>query len=288
MKKENQLTEAPVTQEAADGRVSSLSLITNSESMKNVMALAETMVESKVTVPKHLQGSKGDCLAIIIQASNWGMNPFAVAQKTHLVNGVLGYEAQLVNAVVQTSGAIQGGFHYEYQGEGNSLACRVGAVIKGNKEITWGEYLKFADVITKNSPVWKSNPKQQLGYLQVKNWARLYCPAAILGVYTDDELQNIPAQEKDITTQASEVKQEKEVMTDERFEKNAQTYREQVREKGKSPDALIAFIESKVILTEEQKEKIRGFAVTIIENEVTQQPIDPFLDEMNKAESVGA
>ena len=37
-------------------------------------------------------------------------------------------------------------------------------------------------------------------------------------------------------------------------------------------------------MTEEQKEKIRGFAVTIIENEVTQQPIDPFLDEMNKAE----
>ena len=42
---------------------------------------------------------------------------------------------------------------------------------------------------TKNSPLWKTNPKQQLGYLQVKNWARLYCPGAILGVYTPDEFE---------------------------------------------------------------------------------------------------
>ncbi|SPX63869.1 Uncharacterised protein [Leclercia adecarboxylata] len=40
-------------------------------------------------------------MAIIMQAMQWGMNPYAVAQKTHLVNGVLGYEAQLVNADLQ-------------------------------------------------------------------------------------------------------------------------------------------------------------------------------------------
>jgi hypothetical protein len=38
-----------------------------------------------------------------MQAAQWGMNPFAVAQKTHVVNGTLGYEAQLVNAVVSSS-----------------------------------------------------------------------------------------------------------------------------------------------------------------------------------------
>jgi hypothetical protein len=37
-----------------------------------------------------------------MQAAQWGMNPFAVAQKTHVVNGTLGYEAQLVNAVVSS------------------------------------------------------------------------------------------------------------------------------------------------------------------------------------------
>lgn len=35
-----------------------------------------------------------------MQAVQWGMNPFAVAQKTHFVSGKIGYEAQLVNAVI--------------------------------------------------------------------------------------------------------------------------------------------------------------------------------------------
>jgi 3-hydroxymyristoyl/3-hydroxydecanoyl-(acyl carrier protein) dehydratase len=60
------------------------------------------MADSKATVPAHLAGKPADCLAVTMQAQ-WGMNPFAVAQKTHVVNGTLGYEAQLVNAVVSSS-----------------------------------------------------------------------------------------------------------------------------------------------------------------------------------------
>ncbi|VFS64074.1 RecT family [Kluyvera cryocrescens] len=61
------------------------------------------MADSKATVPAHLAGKPADCLAVTMQAAQWGMNPFAVAQKTHVVNGTLGYEAQLVNAVVSSS-----------------------------------------------------------------------------------------------------------------------------------------------------------------------------------------
>jgi hypothetical protein len=81
------------------------------------------------------------------------MNPYAVAQKTHLVNGVLGYEAQLVNAVISSSSAIVGRFHYEYGGDWERIAgqkegrdelglfIRVGAVLRGEADITWREHL---------------------------------------------------------------------------------------------------------------------------------------------------
>lgn len=167
-------------------------LLADFEKVRAMQELANIMATAKVTVPQHLAGKAGDCLAVVMQAAQWKMNPFAVAQKTHVVNGTLGYEAQLVNAVVQSSGAIAGHFHYEYQGEGANVACRVGAVVRGDKEITWGEWLSASTVTTKNSPLWKTNPKQQLGYLQVKNWARIYCPGAILGVYSDDELEALP------------------------------------------------------------------------------------------------
>lgn len=184
-----------------DSRTSSLALITNDGNMQRLMSLAKLMSSSKVTVPKHLQGSEGDCMAIIIQATNWGMNPFAVAQKTHIVNGTLGYEAQLVNAVICASGAIHGTFEYEYRGAGGAMECRVGAVLRGKTAITWGEWLCVSLVTTKNSPLWKTNPKQQFGYLQVKNWARAFAPGAILGVYTVDELDNTEIPPKDITPQ---------------------------------------------------------------------------------------
>lgn len=169
---------------------SASALMLSNESMDKLIRVAELMASGRATVPKHLQGSVGDCLAVSMQALQWGMNPFAVGQKTHIVNGALGYEAQLVNAVVQASGAIEGRFHYEYEGKSPAVMCRVGAIPRGEKEITWGEWLCESSVTTKNSPLWKTNPKQQLGYLQVKNWARQYAPGAILGVYTPDELEN--------------------------------------------------------------------------------------------------
>lgn len=165
-------------------------LMLNPEHMHALVTFSELMAKSAITVPDHLRGKPADCLAIAMQAAQWGMNPFAVAQKTHVVSGRLGYEAQLVNAVISASGAITGTFSYEYRGAGQDLECRVGAVPRGAAAIVWGEWLRNGDVKVRNSPLWNVNPKQQLGYLQVKNWARLYCPGAILGVYTDDELQD--------------------------------------------------------------------------------------------------
>jgi hypothetical protein len=175
--------------------ISTAALVLDNEKMRTMMAFADMMAASAVTVPKHLQGKPADCLAIAMQAAQWGMNPFAVAQKTHVVNGTLGYEAQLVNAVIQSTGAIVGTPSYEYRGSGQDLECRVGCVRAGESAITWGEWLRNGDVKTRNSPLWATNPKQQLGYLQLKNWARLYAPGAILGVYTPDELEQVPAAE---------------------------------------------------------------------------------------------
>lgn len=183
------LQDAPVSETS---RSQAGSLMLDARAMDSMLRMAELMASGKSTIPAHLKNSPADCMAVCMQAAQWGMNPFAVAQKTHIVNGQLGYEAQLVNAVVQASNAIVGHMHYEFKGAGAANECRVGAVIRGDNEVTWGEWLNENKVTTKNSPLWKTNPRQQLGYLQGKNWARLYTPGAILGVYTPDELAEIP------------------------------------------------------------------------------------------------
>lgn len=101
-----------------------------------------------------------------------GHEPIRGGAKTHLVNGVLGYEAQLVNAVIASSSAIHGRFHYRYGGDWErctrtqeitrdkngkngkytvtervrgwtdedeiGLFVQVGAILRGESEITWG------------------------------------------------------------------------------------------------------------------------------------------------------
>jgi hypothetical protein len=246
--------------------VSSSELIRNPAMMEQFNALAAVMAAGKVTVPVHLQKSQGDCFAIVMQAAQWGMNPFSVAQKTHLVNGTLGYEAQLVNAVIQSSGAINGRFHYEYSGDGTDLTCRVGAIVKGESEIVWGEWLKSSQVTTKNSPLWKTNPKQQMGYLQVKNWARLYCPGAILGVYSDDELTEISEKEINPITPKPEAKA-LEFCTDENFEEKSVSWLKLIESGKKTGEDIIKMVQTKYLFTDAQKAEILSWK-PVIEGEL--------------------
>lgn len=229
--------------------------ILNAEFRKSAIEEAKMMATATVTIPKHLQGKPADCYAIILQAAQWGMSPFVVAQKTFLVNGVLGYEAQLINAVVQSMGQIKGSFKYEFKGSGNTLSCRVGAIIRSESDVTWGEYLSLSDITIKNSPLWKTNPKQQLAYLQVKNWARLYSPAAILGVQSADEIENYQ-QEKEV--QAEVVEKELPQYEEQKLIDNLPKYQQMIESGRKTADDIITAISSKALLSDEQIELIKG------------------------------
>lgn len=193
--------------------VGTAAAIFSPEGMNQLVRFAELMAASKATVPQHLAGKPSDCLAVTMQAAQWGMNPFAVAQKTHVVNGTLGYEAQLVNAVVSSSNLLSTRLNYRWDGDWSkvngksdkspSLTVTVSAVLKGEaepRELT----ISMAQAGVRNSPLWEQDPRQQLAYLCVKRWARLHAPDVLLGVYTPDELQEVtPRVERDITPQSS-------------------------------------------------------------------------------------
>ena len=193
--------------------VGTAAAIFSPEGMDRLVRFATLMADSRATVPAHLAGKPADCLAVTMQAAQWGMNPFAVAQKTHVVNGTLGYEAQLVNAVVSSSNLLATRLNYKWDGDWSkvsgktdkspSLTVTVWATLKGESEprtLT----ISMAQAGVRNSPLWEQDPRQQLAYLCVTRWARLHAPDVLLGVYTPDELQEAaPRVERDITPPAS-------------------------------------------------------------------------------------
>ncbi|WP_081862608.1 RecT family recombinase [Chromobacterium haemolyticum] len=193
-------------------QTSTSALVLDDGSIDRMMRVAEIMASGKATVPQHLRNNPGDCLAVVMQAMQWRMNPFAVAQKTHLVNGTLGYEAQLVNAVVSSSPLLHTRISYSWGGDWSKcsgkndksslLTATVSATIRGETEprvLT----ISMAQAGVRNSPNWEHDPKQQLAYLCTKRWARLHAPDVLLGVYTPDELDQGTPAERDITPRAN-------------------------------------------------------------------------------------
>jgi hypothetical protein len=100
----------------------------------------------------------------------------------------MGYEAQLVIAVINANAPIKGRLKPTFTGEGQSRQCAVSATFQAESEPC--EYVspKISDIPTKNSPLWKADPDQQLFYYSARAWARRYCPEIVMGVYTVDEL----------------------------------------------------------------------------------------------------
>lgn len=211
--------------------VGTAAAIFSPEGINQLVRFAELMAQSRVTVPAHLAGKPADCMAVAMQAAQWGMNPFAVAQKTHVINGALGYEAQLVNAAITAMAPTKDRVHFEWFGPWENVigkfiektndkgkkylaagwsaadekgcGVKIWATLKGESEPRVLDLL-LTQAQVRNSTLWGSDPKQQLAYLGVKRWARLYCPDVILGVYTPDELQETaPRVERDITPPAS-------------------------------------------------------------------------------------
>lgn len=203
--------------------IDSTAMMMDPAGMDRMIRFAELMASGKSTIPAHLRNNPGDCLAVTMQAMSWGMNPHAVAQKTHLINGTLGYESQLVAAAINCSRVVSDRFKFEWFGawekivgkfkevesrtkkddNGNAkkyivpawdqkdehgLGVRVSATIRGESEPRTLE-LMMTQARTRNSTLWTEDPKQQLAYLAQKRWARLYAPDVILGVYTPDEFE---------------------------------------------------------------------------------------------------
>lgn len=158
-----------------------------------------------------------NCRFISYQAARWRMDPVAVASKTYFMPRkakaqplakpgqpapppepaglIVGYEAQLVMALINSDPELEKGgldFLYGYSGD------RPLAGFRFCKAVGWLRGVKTARVVTsptvsqikvKNSPLWYSDPDQQLAYYTGRNWARRHRPGRLLGVYAREELE---------------------------------------------------------------------------------------------------
>lgn len=165
-------------------------------SMGDMMEVAKLMSVGKQAIPPHLRDNPGACLAVCIQAVEWEMSPFAVANKSYVVNDRLCYESQLIHAVIERRAPLVGRLRHSFSGEGAKRRCKVWASVKGEAEPFEYESPEIGSIKVKNSPLWVSKPDLQLYYNTSRDWARVYFPDVILGVYAKEELEDAEEIEK--------------------------------------------------------------------------------------------
>lgn len=168
---------------------------------KELMDMANMMSASGQMVRDFYRGNPGDCAALIMICQPYGFNPFMVSWKTYKASknadAPVSFEGQLVNAMVNQSAPVRGRLRYKYDGEGPTRTCTVVGIDRETGEEIIYTSPQLKDIPVKNSPLWKGDPDQQLGYYSARSWARRHFPELLLGVYTREEIEEAPI--RDVT-----------------------------------------------------------------------------------------
>ncbi len=172
------------------------------KTMREAIEFAQLMARSGPCIPPAFRDNPGMCLAVVMRASRWGMDPFAVCDKAYVTKNTKGggnierlaFEAQLIAAVVNTLAPVRVPPNVEFFERGGAMYAIASAVmIRGgvHRQI---ETPPIKDINPKNSPLWTSDPQQQLAYYALRSWARRWVPQVLMGVYDIEEIENFRSQ----------------------------------------------------------------------------------------------
>lgn len=192
MSAQNQLSTAasvmPAEQKSPTGAIT-----LDPSNLADAAKFADLMSRSKQGVPKPFRGEPGLCFAVVCQAMAWKMNPFQVASQAYVVNDQVAYMAQIIKAAVDSHAPLEEPLEIEFGGKGTDRFARViGRIVTRSGKTVERIYESppIRQIPVKNSPLWKNDPDQQLGYYAVRSWARRHAPGVLAGVYEAEEIKH--------------------------------------------------------------------------------------------------
>ena len=144
-------------------------------------------------VPEQFKNNIGNCVIAINLADRMNADPFMLMQNMYIIKGKPSIEAKLAIALVNNSGKFTA-LQYKYNTDKTS--CYAYA-----KRIDTGEECKGVTVSMKmakdegwygkTGSKWKTMPELMLMYRAAMFFARAYCPEALFGMQSKEELYDI-------------------------------------------------------------------------------------------------
>lgn len=191
---------------------------------------ATALMNSTLLSPSVKGDSPQQCFSNLILifevADRWRMPATALAQCVSVVHGKLMFEGKVITAMLESTLAVR--LHYHWTGERGTPAYRIYVSDKPFEDLTpdqlaalapdkypkgfrmidgsVGDWQTFQKDGRSPNPAWTgAASRNQLAYRGSREWARLYEPGQMLGVYGDDEItaweeRATPAAQPAITT----------------------------------------------------------------------------------------
>ncbi len=164
--------------------------------LENAMRMAKILSMAPM-VPQNYRGQPGNCLIALDMAQRMNMPPMMIMQNLYIVSGNPAWSGQACVALVNNSGRFAPlKFHESYDSETGDFSCTAYAKELKTGETVYGvtvdrQMTKDCGWLDKPGSYWKKMPMQMARYRSAAFFARAYCPEALMGLYTSDEMMDI-------------------------------------------------------------------------------------------------
>lgn len=142
---------------------------------------------------KEEESAISNCFLVVNQAVRWGMDPFALAQTAYFVSGKMGFEGKTIAAAINSDPRLKGRLDYTFEGQGDTMTVTVSGTFRdtGETKTITGTVKQWKT----SQGLWGKDPEQALVYRGTRQWARRWMPDRLLGVYSNDELEDMAARD---------------------------------------------------------------------------------------------
>lgn len=161
---------------------------------EHMYRVANALSKSTI-VPPHYRENPSNVLLALNMAVRLNIEPFMFMQKTTVINDKLGFEAQLIIAIVNSQKPFSSRIKFSYEGTPGTLdfKCTAWAIDKDGERVEYPLTVGQAKKIGKASKNdnWDNTPELMLAYRSATYLVRVNCPEILMGMATIDELIDV-------------------------------------------------------------------------------------------------
>lgn len=170
----------------------------------NTLATMSKMFAQSQIVPEMYQNKQANCFVACELANRMGVSPMIVMQNLYIVKGKPTWSGSACISLINGT-KLFSPLKFVFVGEKGteSYGCYVQATRLSDNEVCTGtvvdlQMAKDEGWSTKPGSKWKTMPEQMLQYRAAAFFARVYCPHALMGLQTAEEVQDVNGYE-DVT-----------------------------------------------------------------------------------------